>query len=819
MKVSYNQTNFTTGEISPRLYGRTDIPQYGNAAKALLNAYPVIHGGCKRRPGTRFAKATKFGSDGARLIPFVVSRDASYMLEVGTNYVRIHKAGGAYTGTELVSPYGVGTLADMDYVQGESTMFVSHPTVPIQRLRRFSDTNWDLSAAPFLVTPFSEQGHALAANVTLSLATVGAGRTATASAGVFLPSDVGRALVSGAGMATVTGYTSPTVLVVTITIAFAGVALTSGAWSLDSSPQAILKPSAKDPVASTVDLQSSLSRAADLTLSAKTGAITITASANVFAPADSGKILYADSGQVTLTYVSATSCTGTTTSDFLNTFYALGGYGITDSAWRAVDVGKFVTLNGGLLKITSFVSATNVRATILTAMTSTVAAPALSWTLESPVWSAANGYPRTVTLHEQRLVAAGSTLYPQTIWGSRTGEYLDFTKGTGDSDSYSFTLASDEVNPISYVSSLRNLIVNTFGGEFSLQGGIEKPITPTNVRIRPESPHGCKGVRPVQVGKESVFVQRAGRKVRAMSYDYSKDGYLAPDLAVLAEHITSGTVLELAYQQEPDYLLWGVRGDGALLTCTLDRDQGVTAWAPHYTDEGAFQSVATIPNGDHDETWVIVRRIVNGVAVQYIEIFDDTFEPLTPLPPVEFPPALAPVVYGYTVDCGISFDTPGGATVFNVPHLIGKTVDIVADGAVQPQQVVTGGGTVTLTRASERTLIGLHFDSSQTLLTPEVGSGAGTSQGNSMRCGEITVRFLDSLCAEVFDGDGDKIGDLSFRQFGASILDQPPVPFTGLKRIESLGWDRGRSEITITQKLPLPQHVLSVVRKVTINEG
>lgn len=158
MKVSYNQTNFTTGEISPRLYGRTDIPQYGNAAKALLNAYPVIHGGCKRRPGTRFAKATKFGSDGARLIPFVVSRDASYMLEVGTNYVRIHKAGGAYTGTELVSPYGVGTLADMDYVQGESTMFVSHPTVPIQRLRRFSDTNWDLSAAPFLVTPFSEQG-------------------------------------------------------------------------------------------------------------------------------------------------------------------------------------------------------------------------------------------------------------------------------------------------------------------------------------------------------------------------------------------------------------------------------------------------------------------------------------------------------------------------------------------------------------------------------------------------------------------------------------------------------------------------------------
>jgi hypothetical protein len=47
------------------------------------------------------------------------------------------------------------------------------------------------------------------------------------------------------------------------------------------------------------------------------------------------------------------------------------------------------------------------------------------------------------------------------------------------------------------------------------------------------------------------------------------------------------------------------------VSCTLDRDQTVTGWAEHYT-EGAFESVATIPNGDREEVWVIVRRIVNG---------------------------------------------------------------------------------------------------------------------------------------------------------------------------------------------------------------
>jgi hypothetical protein len=121
--------------------------------------------------------------------------------------------------------------------------------------------------------------------------------------------------------------------------------------------------------------------------------------------------------------------------------------------------------------------------------------------------------------------AAGSPKFPQTIWGSRTGEYLDFTKGTTDTDAYSFTVASDEINPVGYLASLRNLVAHTYGGELSLQGGVEKAITPTNVRIRPETSHGSRSVRPVTIGKESVFVQRAGRKVRALGYSYSVDGY------------------------------------------------------------------------------------------------------------------------------------------------------------------------------------------------------------------------------------------------------------------------------------------------------
>jgi hypothetical protein len=816
-RVSQSSTNFTAGELSPRLAGRVDIDRYANAAKYLLNCYPVIHGGALRRAGTLYIAGTKTNAKKSRLIPFIQARDNAFMLEFGDLYMRVFK-NGASLGYEVATPFTEAMLPDIDYVQSSDTMFLAHASVPLQRVRSFSDTSWDVSAAPFTTIPFDEQGYYPATTGTLSSASVGAGRTLTAGSAVFLPSDVGRQLVSGAGIGVVTAYTDSTHVTVTITVAFSGTALASGAWYLDVSPQAIVKPSAKDPVASIIDLSSSMTRAADITLSAKTGAITVTASAGVFAAGDVGKILYADSGVAAITvFTDASHVNATTSADFASLTYATGGYGITESAWRAEDVGKFVRINGGLVKITTFTSATAVKAQIVTALTGIVASPPLAWSMEAAVWSAANGYPRTVTLHEQRLIAAGSTKYPQTIWGSRTGEYTDFTKGVNDDDSFSFTIASDEINPISYVASLRNLIVLTYGGEFSLQGGIEKPITPTNVRIRPESAHGSKGVRPVLVGRESIYVQRAGRKVRAMGYQYNVDGYVSPDLSVLAEHITEGGVTMLAYQQEPDLILWGIRGDGALLSCTIDRDQSVTGWARHYTD-GAFESVATIPAGDREETWVIVRRTISGATVRYVERLDETFKPqlVSVVSATAYPPVPADTVYRCTVDCGKVIDNAIGQTVFTgLAHLEGKTVAILADGAVQPNQTVTGGQ-ITLSRLSYRTLIGLPFVSQIALLTPEIGTGTGTAQGSPMRTSDLTFRFLDTLGAKLIDGDGiDQT--VAFRRFGPDVLDVVPVPFTGSTRIETLGWDLGKSEFTIEQDQPLPMHLLSVVRTFQVN--
>ena len=752
-----------------------------------------------------------FAGGATRLVPFIYSRDAAYMVEFGHLYARVHEAGGAAMVAELATPYTGAMLAELDYSQSSDTMFLFHPDVPIQRLRRLTPGSFDLAAAPFTVTPFDEQGHVPATGLTLSAATVGTGRTATAGAATFLPSDVGRQIVAGPGAAVVTAWTDSTHVTVTISSAFTGTSIAAGAWLLDLSPQGFATPTATGPVGGTVDLRGSLSRAADIVLSAKTGAgVTVTATSAVFTAGDVGKKLFAGGGDADITgYTDSTHVTVNVVEDFEAYGYASGGYGISAGVWRLTDVGSYVRINGGVLQITSFSADFTVKAKVVAELDSIVTAPALSWSLETPSWSAANGYPRTGTFHEQRLVVGGSAKYPQTIWGTRIADYLDFTKGTADDDGFSFTIAADEINPISYLASLRNLVAHTYGGEFSLQGGVEKPITPTNVRIRPESAHGSRGVRPVTVGKESVFVQRAGRKVRAMGYRYDFDGYSSPDLTVLAEHITKTGVAAMSYQQEPDMLLWAVRGDGAMLSCTLDRDQSVTAWARHVTD-GVIESVGSIPHGDREEVWLLVRRTIDGQEVRYIEILEEEWQPL-------LQQAGPPVVYGFTVDAGLAFDSEEGQTVFSVPHLVGKTVDIVADGRPQPRQAVDESGQVTLMRPSYRTLIGLPFRTEIALLTPEVGSGTGTAQGNAMRTGEVTLRFLDTLGAKVIDGDGNA-ETVPFRGLGSSVLDQPPLPFTGLMSLNVNGWDRGRSELTVVQDQPLPLHLLGVIRKFTVND-
>lgn len=714
-RMTLIKTNFTAGELSPRMLGRVDIARYQNGAEIIENCWPVVHGGAVRRYGTLHCSPCKYPDAKAILIPYVFNTQQAYMCEFGSLYVRIHFPDGTYSGVELPSPYDFTMLSQLEFVQGADTMFIFHNAVPIHRLRRIGNTEWSLAPAPFVTKPFDERGINFASSMTLSSAAVGPGRTMTSAVNAFLASDVGREVWSGAGVAKITGFTSATVATVEVLNAFPGTSLAS--WSLKGSPQAANTLGAATPVGATVTMT------------------------------------------------------------------------LATDGWRANDVGKFVKINGGLLEITVYTSPTVVSGIIRSAPTSATASPANAWSLESSVWNDTDGYPGTGTLFEQRLHVAGSPNFPQTIWASKTGESLNFELGTKDDDATSFTVSSDQINPILHLAQVKTLVALTYGGEFTITGGIEKPITPTNIQVKNQSVYGCNRVRPIRIGNELYFVQRADRKLRAMGYKYDSDAYGSPDMSVLAEHATKSGVVSMAYQQEPESILFAVRSDGVLATMTVDRDQDVVGWARQITD-GAFESVASIPVQGGDQVWAVVRRTINGQNVRYIERF----------------------VEGGQVDAGIYATSEAGQDTWTgLGHLEGKEVDIVADGVVMQRQVVTGGQ-VTLPRTAKFVNIGLPYTSRIKTLTPEVQGGTGSAQGNSMRVGEITLRFLETTGCKV---NGQTI---AFRNLGQNVLDAPPELFTGDHRLENLGWERGKASIEITQDQPLPFHLLCVIKKMTIND-
>ena len=261
---------------------------------------------------------------------------------------------------------------------------------------------------------------------------------------------------------------------------------------------------------------------------------------------------------------------------------ATSGNGITLTAsaslFVSTDVDRLVRFSGGFAKITAFTSATQVSANVLDNFDNTNAVS--TWKLGA--FSNTTGHPRCVSFFEQRLVFAGTSQQPQTMFFSKSGDYENMTSGTNDDDAMVYTIASNQVNAIQAMKATRTLIVLTTGGEYAVSSGAaQTAITPTNINIRKQSNYGSAGVDGLSIGNATIFLQRAKRKIRELAYNFDTDGYVAPDLTILADHISESGLIDMAYQQEPHSIVWAVRNDGQLAGLTYNRLENVVAWHRH----------------------------------------------------------------------------------------------------------------------------------------------------------------------------------------------------------------------------------------------
>lgn len=453
-----------------------------------------------------------------------------------------------------------------------------------------------------------------------------------------------------------------------------------------------------------------------------------------------------------------------------------------------VDFSRNPYSNDGTAKITEVVSPTEAKASVITDFANTDKTQV--YALSS--WNQDNGYPKMACFFQDRLVLAATKKEPYSIWMSRTGDYPNFgiekvDGGVTDDSAIKADLITRNGFEILHLVPAKDLVILTTGNEWIIEGS--SVITPAKINPRPQTMRGSNTCPPQHIGNRIVHVQRSGKTVRDLGYQYDADNYNGDDLTLLATHLTEGhKLVSSAYIQEPNSTLYYVRDDGVLLSLAFIKEQNVFAWSHHITD-GKYKKVASIPNGASDVLYVTVER--NGKT--YIERFN---------------PGIEAAVY---MD---SYVTGSGRSI-EASHLTGKTVQVLADGTRIQDRVVPENGLVTFGRSFSDITIGLSYETRIKQPGPDIGLKEGTMQARISKINTVVLRVEKSYGGHIGYTFKDKdMDELRYEDYETletgDIVQQMPVADIG---------SNTKNHICIKHDEPFPFELNAIIREVSIDGG
>lgn len=543
-------------------------------------------------------------------------------------------------------------------------------------------------------------------------------------------------------------------------------------------------------------------------------------------------------------------------------------------------------------------------------------------------WSATTEWPRALAFFKDRLFWAGKA----NIWGSVPGQYLShapdfFGVQTPDSAMNELVTGSDASN-VCWLSPAIILLIGTEGGEYGLDAAnySTSPLGPANVEILRQSNWRCRHIAPQLVGPTLLYVQRAGRKVFAMDYNFYLNRYDSTDQSKFAYHITIGGLTSVAFMQEPWSIMWATRADGTLLSYTFNREDQVTAWNRHNLgNSGQVESIAVIPapDGLRDEVWMSVNRTVNGAVIRTVEymvkhyegpqggyigdaqssawyvdcgvqavnplssnitniqvffafhagqmnifvsntatigqsitvagvIYSGTFNPngtwvvqsATSSEIIVATPGSLGGSFAYISGGTVTVSAPSSGTtpITGLPAIMfNQTVAILADGAAQPQMVVSATGSLTLQGTFSVVTIGFPYQGNLVPMRPEGGADVGTAQGKKKQGANLVVRVVDTyglIAGQLSNQNAqtqlyqDPLGLTSqsianpenvVLNYTSTALDSPPPLQSGdfplsFPLQQSSDQDASDMYILLQQNLPLPATIVGLFPSYKVEE-
>ena len=741
-RVYMLQPSFATGEISPDVASRVDLDKYQSALLQAKNFFIRPYGSAYRRPGTIHIADLAAGN--IRLQEFAVDADRAYLLEFGNQYLNVWK--NDVKKATLTTPFAGTELRKLRFAQSADVMFIASGTYPVQVLTRRTDTSWTLTE--FVPEPGYFDATTMTDGVTITPSGKTGTVTLTASGSIFTAGQVGNWMQINQSMAsqTVTQSTSGTSAAIE-----AGPkgwkVITHGTWK------------------GTVNVEYSKDGSA-------------------------WKILR--------TYTSNKDNNVSESGTFDEKTYIRVTLDLTEGNCTA-DLTRLPYTNKGTARITAVTDGTHATARVKDSFADTDASD--DWSFGS--WSAAYGYPSCVTFFQDRLCLAANNRYPYMVWMSRSADYYNF--GTEEVEG---TLTDDSAVAISFISrrdyrikhlvAQSDLIVLTEGNEWIISGS--STVKPTEVNPQVQTSRGTTDVIPQMVGGQMIYVQRRGKTVRDLQYNYASDSYDGMDLTILAKHITKGTsIIDAAYKQEPDYMMFFVLADGSCGCLTYINEQKVYAWS-RFVTAGKVKAVEAITTSDDEDIYFVVERDGQNYLERLSEMADSD-------DPDDY----------IMLDCAKQGTNSTASNIITADWLAGKTVDVLADGRHIETLTADSVGNVILEVPCTRYVVGLPYKSVMELPNIEIQLNDGTMQGRKKKVSAVILRLSQSLAGRVGITEA-KTDVIKYDE----LMDQTVTLYSGEKNVTvpnvAIGGFNDYGRAVITSDAPYPFSVASVVRAV-INGG
>jgi len=630
-KVSPAISNFNGGEVGPLLSGRVDFEKYSSSCYKMERFVPTVQGPAKRMPGTRFVLPTKYQDKVSYLKRFEFSFDQAYVLEFGDQYVRFFTDRGVVLGDTLditnITNANPGVLSytgtdpadgDWFYVVGvEGMTELNGRYVQVSNVNAGANTfslkdwfgnaidttgfgayvfNGDLQKVYEIASPYAE------ADLTspeggCALSIVQSGDVLYIGCEGYAPRTLTRS-----------GNTS---------WAFATYSPTDGPFQIEP-----------------IDYK-------NFTLGASSGTgVSLACTTSIFENEHVGMLFRLEPVNITTPpwetnkAVTATNlrksdgkyyeATNSATTGSVRPIHEEGTESDGAVTWEYLHPGYVI------VKVTAITDAQNATVDIIgpgIAPAEVVAGDDCRYRIGA--WGEATGasFPYKVAFWRDRLWWAGN----QQIYASVAGDYSSMSPDTlGEilaDNAISLTLSVGTVDKIRWMTASDVLLVGTAGSEVAVQEITPNQVLgPENVKYEIQSAEGSRELEPVLVEDAVLFVRIGGRRIMELRFDIQSDSWVPRDMNVLYPEITQTGIVEMAYQKEPDNIIWTVLSNGRLLGMTYDREQNVYGWHRHpiagTNSKVKSVQVITSPDADVNDVWLIVERSVATQAVLNYQLLE-----------------------------------------------------------------------------------------------------------------------------------------------------------------------------------------------------